>query len=228
MELYEQMLPTRVYTTNKTRTNPSEDTLCRLCGEAVESLEHVLAGCLALAQSKYLARHNAALKVLFFEMLRDLQLCEGVPPWYSPVAPKPLYESPDAQAFWDIPMFAEHNHVRSNRVDVRVIDHKQKRIYAIEVSCPWIDNRKKKEVEKTTKYAPLRWELKQQFPTYTVKQFNIIIDVLGGWSREVDLAMRELFGTRGGDVLLRMQKAVISHSLNNARTFKVLTWRDGQ
>ena len=59
--------------------------------------------------------------------------------------------------------------------------------------------------------------------TYTVKQFNIIIDVLGGWSREVDLAMRELFGTRGGDVLLRMQKAVISHSLNIARTFKVLT-----
>ena len=68
-----------------------------------------------------------------------------------------------------------------------------------------------------------RLELKQQFPTYTVKQFNIIIDVLGGWSREVDLAMRELFGTRGGDVLLRMQKAVISHSLNIARTFKVLT-----
>ena len=114
MELYEQMLPTRAYTTYKTRTNPTDDTRCRLCGKAVESLEHVLAGCSALAQSKYLARHNAALKVLFFELLRDLQLCEGVPPWYSPVAPKPLYESPDAQAFWDIPMFAEHNHVRSN------------------------------------------------------------------------------------------------------------------
>ena len=179
----------------------------------------MLAGCLALAQSKYLARHNTAL----FEMLRDLQLCEGVPPGYSPIAPKPLYESPDAQVFWGIPMFAEHNHVRSNQVDVRVIDHKQKRIYAIEMSCPWIDNRKKKEVEKTTKYTPLWWELKQQFPTYTVKQFNIIIDVLGGWFREVDLAMRELFGTRRGDVLLHMQKAVISHSLDIARTFKVLT-----
>ena len=45
------------------------------------------------------------------------------------------------------------------------------------MSFPWIDNRKKKEVEKTTKYAPLRWELKQQFPTYTVKQFNIISDL---------------------------------------------------
>ena len=77
-------------------------------------------------------------------------------------------------------MFTEHNHVRSSRVDVRVIinDHKQMRIYAIEMSCPWTDDRKRKEVEKTTKYAPLGWELKQQFPTYTVKQFNIIIDVL--------------------------------------------------
>ena len=101
-------------------------------------------------------------------------------------------------------------------MDVRVIDHKQNRIYAIKMSCPWIDNKKKKEVEKTTKDAPLRWELKQQFPTYIVKQFNIIIDVLGGWSREVDLALRELFGTRSGDVLL-------SHSLNISRTFKVLT-----
>ena len=49
------------------------------------------------------------------------------------------------------------------------------------------------------------------------------IDLLGGWSREVDLAMRELLGTCGGDVLLRMQKAIISHVLNIARTFKVLT-----
>ena len=49
---------TFTYTTYKTRNNPSDDTLCRLCGEAVESLEYVLAGCLALAQSKYLARHR--------------------------------------------------------------------------------------------------------------------------------------------------------------------------
>ena len=111
-------------------------------------------GCLALAQSKYLDRHNATLKVLFFEMLRDLQLCEGVPPWYSPVAPKPLYDSPDALAFWDIPMFAEHNHVRSNQVDVRVIDHKQKRIYAIEMSCPWIETGRRRRWRRLSSTPP--------------------------------------------------------------------------
>ena len=47
----------------------------------------------------------------------------------------------------------------------------------IEMSCPWMDNRSTKEAEKTAKFGPLRWELKQQYHGYEVKQFNIIIDV---------------------------------------------------
>ena len=50
-----------------------------------------------------------------------------------------------------------------------------------------------------------------------------MIDVLGGWSTEVDEAMRELFGAPGGKILLRMQRAVISHTLNIARTLKVMS-----
>ena len=127
----------------------------------------MLASCSALAQNKFLARHNAALKVLFWEMLRELQLSDSVPPWYSPVLPKPKYESPEAQ-------------VRQNRVDARFIDHEKKRVVAVEMSCPWTENREKKQEEKTTKYGSLRWELKQQFPGYDIGQYNIIIDVLRG------------------------------------------------
>ena len=64
-----------------------------------------LAGCSALARDKYQESHNSALKVLFFELLRDLKLIDSVPPWYSPVQPKSLFESQDVQAYWDIPMF---------------------------------------------------------------------------------------------------------------------------
>ena len=35
------------------------------------------------------------------------------------------------------------------------------------------------------KYAPLRWELKQKYPRYEISQYNIIVDVLGGWSTDV-------------------------------------------
>ena len=67
--------------------------------------------------------------------------------------------------------------------------------------------------------CPLRWELKQQFPGYEVKQHNIIIDALGGWSREMDTTMYEIVGNRSKEVL----KAVLSGTLNIARTFKVVT-----
>ena len=98
LELYEQLTPTKVYHARKTQTNHPDDTLCRLCGKTAESIPHVLASCSALAQNKYLSCHNAALKVLFWEMLRELQLSDTVPPWYSPAVPKPIYESPEAQA----------------------------------------------------------------------------------------------------------------------------------
>ena len=156
-----------------------------------------LTSCSALAQNKYLARHNVSLKVLFWEILRELPLSDTAPPWYSPVVPKPNYESPEAQAYWDIPVFAVSEQLRQNRVDARFIDHEKKRVLAVEMSCPWTENRKETRRE-DHQVCPLRWELKQQFPGYDIRQYKIIIDVLGGWSRGVDEAMTELFGARGG------------------------------
>ena len=114
--------------------------------------------------------HDSVLKVLFYEMLRDVGLIDEIPPWYSPVKPKPVYESDDVQAYWDVLMFAEHQEMRSNRVDARIVNHKSKQVITLEMSCPWVNNREKKSEEKTFKYGPLRWELKQQFPGYEVQQ----------------------------------------------------------
>ena len=177
MELYEQLTPTKVYTVHKTGAAQGYIT-CRLGGKAPETLVHILAGCSALAQSKYLERHNAALKVLFFEMTRDLRLIDSVPPWYSCAVPKPVYESSEALAFWDGPVYAEHTIVKTNRVDARFVEHKNKKVWAVKMSCPWIEHREKKSEEKTVKYGPLRFELKTQYPGYDVEQCNIIIDVL--------------------------------------------------
>ena len=51
------------------------------------------------AQTKYLYRHNADLKILFFELLREHGLIEEVPPWYSPVMPR---ASRGAVHTWDL------------------------------------------------------------------------------------------------------------------------------
>ena len=91
------------------------------------------------------------------------------------------------------------------------------------MSCPWVTNQEKKEEEKTTKYGPLCWELKQNYQGYKVKQYNIIMDVLGGWSRDLEDELNELDGIKSKGVLHNMQKAVISGTLNTSWTFKVAT-----
>ena len=113
--------------------------------------------------------------------------------------------------------------MRANRVDARIIDHKEKKVLLVEMSCPWIDNREKKEAKKMEKYGPLRFELIKRYPNYKMVQLNVIMDVLGGWSKELEGQMNRIFDSRTLDILNRMQKAVLSSSLNIARTFKVIT-----
>ena len=49
-------------------TSPESEVLFRLWGNFPGSIPHVLAGCPALAQNKYLSRHNAALEILFLKL----------------------------------------------------------------------------------------------------------------------------------------------------------------
>ena len=108
-ELYQQLLPTKVFHHRKTGTALSGDTgkCCCMCGKVTEGVAHILAGCGTLAQSKYLLRHNNALKVLFVEVIRSLDLVLSVGPWYSKAQTKPLYENERAVAYWDISLYAD-------------------------------------------------------------------------------------------------------------------------
>ena len=62
-ELYQQLLPAKVFYHRKVGTSVNGDERCRMCGKATGSVPHILAGCGALAQTLYLARHNNTLKI---------------------------------------------------------------------------------------------------------------------------------------------------------------------
>ena len=115
-----------------------------MCNQAQESVANAFSGCSALAQNKYLARHNSALKMLCFELLRELQLVERLPAWYSPIKPKPEYVSEDFQALWDIPTYGENHELQANRIDAKIVNHKSKEVVVLEMSSPRIENREKK------------------------------------------------------------------------------------
>ena len=71
-EVYQQLLPTKVNYNRKTKSQVTDEK-CRLCGDSLENVQHILSGCSALAQAKSLRQiHNNAFKILFFEVLRSL------------------------------------------------------------------------------------------------------------------------------------------------------------
>ena len=164
--------------------------------QGLENVQHILSGCSALAQTKYIQRHFNTFKTLFFEVLRSLDLITKVEPWFSQVTPKPLYENKHAAAFWDVLLFAETTQVKAKRIDATVIDKISKQVRVIEMSCPWLENTEYKDFEKTTKYSQLRLELTNGYPEYKVNQCNIIMDVLGGRSKEVEQNIKELVGDK--------------------------------
>ena len=101
------------------------------------------------------------------------------------------------------------------------MDKQKKKVLLLEMSCPWMANRKQKEEEKTSKCAPLRWEIRQQYPHYKVAQYNIIIDVLGGVARKTLDSIKDPIGVRADKILLEMQKAFISSTLNIVSKFSL-------
>ena len=88
---------------------------------------------------------------------------------------KPSHKNGSAQALSDELVYADRIEVRANRIDARIVDKEQKRVLAIEMSCPCLDNRQVKEKETTQKYGPLMWELSERNPGYQAKQYDIIL-----------------------------------------------------
>ena len=143
----------------KTQTSTDGEVLCWLCGKVAETVAHVLAGCSSLEQTIYLYRHNAVLKIPFFELLREHGWIEAVPPWYSPVMPKPAYQNTTSEAFWDIPIYAEHNEVRANRIHARLVSHERKEVCTV-------------ELRKMRKRHSSMWKLDQRYIGRTIQSDN--------------------------------------------------------
>ena len=123
-ELYQQLLPTKVYYNRKAKSQVT--------------VQYILSGCSALAQTKYGQRHSNAFSILFFEVLRSLDLITRVEPWFSQVTPKLLYENKHATTFWDVPLFADTTQVKANRINATVIDKTSKQVRVFEMTLSMV------------------------------------------------------------------------------------------
>ena len=154
-------------------------------------------------------------------MLKDLELISEVPPRYSKTQPKLSYENGSAQALWDVPIYADSIEVRANSIDARIVDKEQKRVLKWDV-LGWI----------TAKWK--RWKRHRNMPTNVgiereilATKWNIITSLLMFWE-DIQLMWvmqeRNWLDRRVPTILQRMQRSVMSSTLNMARSFKILAW----
>ena len=67
---------------------------------------------------------------------------------------------------------------------------------------------------------PLRLELKRTYFGFKIRQFNTVIDALGGYSKSLEGDVKALVESdRYREVLRGMQKAILSHTLHIANEY---------
>ena len=84
------------------------------------------------------------------------------------------------------------------RADLVVTDRRKKVVNVVEMACPSWRNRRKTDTRKTEKYRTVRRELMERNEGFSVQQTNIVVDVLGGYDREVKDDLNSLLGRSKG------------------------------
>ena len=229
--LYTQTLQTKTFAVMRTNyQNETCDTLCRLCKSKSESVFHILNNCSILVKYSYLKRHNQVFKCFFFEIMKEFSLIDNVPPWFTSQKVSSYYGNDIAEIWWDIPEFAGSSENESEedlknkmRPDGKLKLKKDKKIFILEQGCPWMTNRNEVYEVKSRKYESVLRNIKLNEPEYTVTQITLVIDSLGGYSKN----LRENIGKIVKDkrrinvIISKMQKAVLSESVHIARRFKL-------
>ena len=109
----------------------------------------------------------------------------------------------------DVPVYREYQELSANRVDARFVSNRDKQVIAaLEMSCPSVSKRDRK----TSDHEVCRTQMgiEADIPGYEINPCNIILDVLGGQSRDLDATLQKLVGRKAKGVLKKMQKACLS------------------
>ena len=163
-----------------------------------------------------------------FRFLHKNGLIPNLPSWFTKICIKPRYENDDFIVLWDIPEYSGYDNELENgplRPDGKIINKRSKSIYVLEMSVPWISNRKTKLVEKENKYTDIIQSLKVDNPGYQVKQLTFIIDCLGCYSNDLinNLKLMSFTKSEINSILPGLQKIVVTEANSIINRFKVAT-----
>ena len=90
------------------------------------------------------------------------------------------------------------------------------------MSVPWISNRESKYREKVQKYERIRRNLKINNPEFEIDQITLIIDVLGGYSKDLEQNIGKIIKDKNEkeQIIFKMQKSIASELSYFSKKFK--------
>ena len=95
------------------------DSLCRVCRNKVESIDHVVSGCSKLSQKEYKRRHDNLEKVVHWKLTRKCNF-EAGNKWYEH-DPERVLENEGYKILWDSSIQTDHV-IEARRPDLVVVD----------------------------------------------------------------------------------------------------------
>ena len=177
----------------------------------------------------YVTRHDNALKCFVWQLLKTFGLIDKLPCWYANDKIKPYYTKENIHFWWDVPEYTGRDDESEHppRPDGKLMFEIEevRKIYLIEMTVPWISNRKEKLNYKQEKYIRIQQNLKFEYRNYDVDQITLVMDVFGGHGQDLMDNIGKVISDKKtiASVVKNMQKSVISSTANLSRTFKIRT-----
>ena len=152
-----------------------EDSRCRMCSNADESINHHLSECSKMTQKEYKRRHDWMGKKVHWEVCRNYGL-ETKAKWYE-YEPQAVCENEEYKILWDFSIQTDHV-IEARRPDMIIVEKKGNKCQIIDFAVPHNTRVDEKEKEKIQKYQDLSRELKKLW-NKNMKVIPVIIGALG-------------------------------------------------
>lgn len=157
--------------------DPNIEDKCRICKKNGETIEHLTAGCEAIAHTEYLQRHNHVAKIIHQQLATKHNLLRNCPPYYR-YTPSPVLENDNVTMYWDKQILTDRT-VDYNKPDIVFINKKERWAWIIDIACPLSSNLEKTETEKIRKYQNLCIDMKLTWQLDRIQVIPFVISVTG-------------------------------------------------
>jgi len=136
--------------------------LCRRCKMYPETIEHIVAGCPAIAQTVYLDRHNAVTSAVHWCLCGICGFSRS-PHWWQH-QPQPVLDKEDYKLLYDFNIFTDRK-ISARRPDIVYVDKCSGFTKLIDVACVMDRHVVDKHRDKAEKYLDLAVELQSLWNT---------------------------------------------------------------